>query len=73
MKHKLIRDLKRLGATLGTFGGILAMVFVTGMALNGHISILQLVLWMVTISVIMIGCIQYISKHTEGGEWIEED
>ena len=71
MKHKLIRDLKRLGATLGTFGGIGAMVFVTGMAMNGHIGMLQLVLRMVTVSVIMIGCIQYIDKHTEGGKWIE--
>lgn len=72
MKYGFKRDLKRLGATLGVFGGIVAMVFVIGMGMNKHITILQFVLALMTISVIMIGCIQYISKHTEGGEWIED-
>lgn len=71
MKRKLKRDLKRLGATLGVFGGIGAMVFVTGTAMNKHITILQFAIGLVTISVIMIGCIQYINLHTEGGEWID--
>ena len=66
MKH-----LKRLSAILGTFGSIAAIVCLTGATANNHISTLQFALGLAIVCVVMIGCILYIDKNMEGGEWID--
>ena len=66
MKHKL----KQLGATLGAFGGMAGMICLTGATMNGHLTHGQFFIGMVTLTIVVLGCVKYINRNTEGGEWI---
>lgn len=66
MKH-----IKRLLATIGTFGGIAGIVFLTGTAANGYIHPMHYLVSLAVSSLITLICISYINHNTEGGEWIE--
>lgn len=71
MKHKLIRKLKQLGATLGTFLSLAGMVYLTGATANRYLTHGQFFIGMATLTVVVLGCISYINGQMEGGEWIE--
>ena len=66
MKHKL----KQLGATLGAFGGMAGMICLTGATMNGHLAHTHFFVGMAILTVIVLGCVWYITHNTEGGEWI---
>ncbi len=65
------RKLKQLASTLGAFGGMAGMICLTGAAMNGHLANTQFFVGMVTLTIIVLGCVAYINQNTEGGEWIE--
>ena len=67
MKHKL----KQLASTLGAFGGMAGMICLTGAAMNGHLTHAHFFIGMATLSIIVLGCVWYIDRNTEGGEWVE--
>lgn len=71
MKCNLKRDMLRLGVTIGAFGGLAAMICLTGVTTNGHLTHAQFFVGMVALLIVVFGCVKYIDQHTEGGEWIE--
>ena len=64
------RKLKQLASTLGAFGGMAGMICLTGAAMNDYITHGQFFIGMVTLTIIVLGCVWYIDHNTEGGEWI---
>lgn len=65
------RKLKQLASTLGAFGGMASIICLTGATANGHLSIMQFAVSTLALSIVTLGCVGYIEKHTEGGEWVE--
>lgn len=66
-----MKYLKRLAVTAGAFGGMCAMIWLTGVAANGYIRHPHYFVGMFTLSVIVLICVWYIDKYTEGGKWID--
>ena len=64
------RKLKQLASTLGAFGGMASIICLTGATANGHLSVIQFATGTLVLSLFVLGCVGYIEKHTEGGEWI---
>lgn len=72
MNHKLIRDLKRLGATLGASGSIIGVALGTGAMANGYLPLKCFATYIMLLVIVALISICYINQNTEEGEWIED-
>lgn len=64
--------IKRLMTTLGAFGGICAVVWLTGSAANAGIPIWMFYTGLAIACAVEIPCINYINKYFDGQRWTDK-